>query len=123
METRDILLVIVPIITGFISFFTSYLLSRSKSKQDLGILMRKFEIDLEAQKEKHKLEIDAMERAHKNALDLKDREHLHKLEQQEKELEGSAKYNAIGSLMGNPVVEEYIKNELKKKFGSIKPRD
>lgn len=123
METRDILLVIVPVLTGLISFFTSYLLSRSKSKQDLGILMRKFKNDLEAQKEKHKLEIDAMEIAHKNTLELKDREHVHKLEQQEKELEESAKYSAVGSLMGNPIVEEYIKKELEKKLGSIKPKN
>ena len=71
---KDYLPYIVTIFCTLISGFASYFVSRKRSKTDLQIIQKQFEVDIEKEREKFAMEKEKMKIEYEYQLALKDKE-------------------------------------------------
>ena len=129
---KTLLLACIPaIVTGFGSFILAKSQAKSEisklqiaNKHDIEKLMEQHKVDIESIREQHRLEMESKEKDHQYKLEIMQKEHENEVIRKESELENTAKYNAIGSIvtglfggaLGNAFNSPEIQGELAKQI-------
>lgn len=99
----------IAAIPAIIAGFASYIVSKKKSEteisklqvqneNELDKLMHQHEVDLDSFRAAHKLELEKMDCDHKYQMEIIELTHQNELQRKSKELEDTAKYQAINSI-------------------------
>ena len=94
---------IVSVLCAVISGFSSYLVARRQAKNDLKILVKQHEIDLESLERKHQMEIEKI-----------NLEHTHQKELQEKDFEAKLSSSLLTEAMKMPEIRQQISQGMRK---------
>ncbi len=108
MEVLKTLL--ISCVPALLSGIVSFILAKSQAKAEINQLkianeheieklMEQHKVDIESLREQHRLEMDAKDRDHTHKLEIMQKEHENELIRKESELENTAKYSAMGSIM------------------------
>ncbi len=100
---HDYLPYVVSVLCALISGISSYAVARKKAKNDIKIIAKQHEVDLEALERKHQMELEK--------LNL---EHKHQLELQEKDFEAKLSASLITEAMKIPEIRQQISQGIKK---------
>lgn len=100
---QDYLPYIVSIITAIVSGIFSYTIARIQSKNDIKIIIKQHEVDLDALERQHEMEIEKMKL-----------EHTHQLELQEKDYEAKLSSSIITEAMKLPEIRQQFSQGMKK---------
>lgn len=85
--------------------------------------MEQHKIDIEAIREQHRLELESKEKDHQYKLAIMQKEHDNEVTRRERELEDTAKYNAVGgmfsSLFGGLMNSPEVQSELSQQLADV----
>lgn len=106
--------VILAIISGLVSYFTS----ARKSKSEISALKEANQHDLNKLMKQHKLDIDSLERKHQMEIEKMELEHKHVLELKQKELETNLSSSMVSNLMESVMQTPEAKRAMGQAFNS-----
>ena len=100
---KEYLPYVVSVLCALISGVSSYAIARKQSKNDLKIIVKQHEVDMESLERRHQMELEK--------LNL---EHRHQLELQEKDFEAKLSSSIITEAMRMPEIRQQISQGMKK---------